>query len=216
MARRREGSKIKTYINVEVRDKNGNLKLSRREEGHSWTLNFAQVLRAMMYGNYVDSVWINIIGTDGKEYFTDICDLDDKQQIVGIMGLRSGDGDDSWGMVIGTNNTSEDPADHNIKSKIPNSKVHYGSTLVSGDVTVSTTGGLNQLSFKVWRSFVNQSGEDVTVYEVGLIAKYKGLKWGGGIQEFNYLIYRHVFSNGIKIADGDILTIAIEIVISLS
>lgn len=205
----------KVTITAEIRDKKGRIVKRIVEKGHSWTKNFGEVIMKMMYGNYSSTRWATITDTSGNTQTIDICDIQNHQYIVGLMGLMAGSGDDTWGIVVGSGTTSESVADYNLANKIPNGtssgQLSYGAMESDSDITI----GSNSIYWKMWRPFTNQSGNSITVNEIGIIAQYRGIKPGAVFIEVKYLIYRHVLSTPIIVQDGYTLTITITFSIPL-
>lgn len=207
---------LDVVIEATIRDKKtGKIVRKYREKGHSWTINFAEVLLKMMSGQYLGTQFAQVIDTGGNTQKIDVCDIQNHKQIVGILAIKAPSGDDSWGIVIGTGNTPEDPSDTNLANKISNgtgaNKMEYSDTLISNDVTV----GSSSLTFKVWRSFNNQSGDKISVAEMGIIAQYRGIEPGGTYVTVKYLIYRHVFSTPIEVDNNQVLTLTVTFSIPL-
>ena len=77
-------------------------------------------------------------------------------------------GDDNYGILIGSSDIAFDPAQYRLGAKIPNTQIGYQGMTVYQDLNTQRT----------WqRAFVNTSGEDITVREVGLAVK---TSWGFG------------------------------------
>ncbi|MCX6653690.1 MAG: hypothetical protein NTY03_01070 [Candidatus Bathyarchaeota archaeon] len=92
----------------------------------------------------------------------------------------AGSGVDSFGIVVGTDNTSEDAEDDNLVQKCAQGtgvgQLQYGTCVVSNAVNASGT-----MSFSVARQIANNSGSTITVKEVGL---YLGLCTAGPTQYY--------------------------------
>jgi len=98
-------------------------------------------------------------------------------------------GDDTYGILIGSSDIAFDVAQYNLGSKIPNGsgtgQIGYQGVTLYQD----------QPNQRTWqRAFVNTSGGDITVREVGLAVK---TTWGG--DPYCVLLARDVLSTPVTV-----------------
>lgn len=113
--------------------------------------------------------------------------------------------DDTYGILIGSDNTPPTPNDTDLKSKITKDIMSHDAVSVSG-VTVEAS----QAYFKVSRLFTNVSGGDVNVGETGMkLRRYMHArrKYWNYTRDDRYLIARDVFNPVITVPDGASLRI---------
>lgn len=80
-----------------------------------------------------------------------------------VFRLNADAGDDTWGIIIGDDNTAVAIADYNLVSQIKTNIVH-SSLNISAPVTDGSTRYLD-----IIRIFTNNTGGDITIEEVGLV-----------------------------------------------
>jgi len=179
----------RTYIELEVRDKDGKLIDSRAEEAHTWVKVFLVVLNAQMYYGSKPGLQ-DTNGTLGNCTNWDV-----------NFNVRAPAGDNTFGIVVGTSSLA-----YSIDQFKLDSQITHGTgsgQMMHGDVTVedvqSTSGGY---LFRVIRVFTNNSGSSITVKEIGLYAK---VKMGGS--ETRGMLARDVLSSPITVPSGSSLTV---------
>ena len=80
--------------------------------------------------------------------------------------LNAPTGDDNYGIQVGSSDIAFDPAQYSLGSKIPNTQIGYQGMTVYQDLNTQRT----------WqRAFVNTSGGDITVKEIGIAVKASGV-----------------------------------------
>jgi len=191
---------IKPNLSVEyeitVRDKNGKVIEHRREESKSLVKNFLLLLNAAF--RISTSSVVDTGGTaqnaGARYYWSRWCNAA-YGTVAGYGGWSAlaGEGDDTFGIVVGTGNTPVTADDYNLESKIAHGtdagQLSYNETILYGPFVTGTA------VVQVFRrQFTNNSGTDITVNEIGLIVKTSG-------DNYLVMIIRDVI-NSLTIPDG--------------
>lgn len=178
---------------IEVYDKNGKLIDKKKNKGNCILYNLMRILATIRNpSDYSDTFQFK--DTSGNPISAD-------QIVASGCSMLAPAGVDSYGIVVGTGTTNPSLDDYNLESKIPHGtesgQLSYGDTTKydyseSGSVVVDQG---------CQRSFDNNSGADITVNEIGLIAT---INIGG--QNVNVLLMRDVIS-ATTIPNGGRLTV---------
>ena len=190
---------MKAIVEIIHRDRNGRIKRYIRQPSRSFVANFLKILYAYAYGR-AGQACCNITDVNGNSHAF----IPGFDSGAPILALNAHDGEDSYGIWVGSGTTSPSPDDTSLENKIPNSTLHYNVCTV---IEPSTSG--NVTSMTITRSFVNQGNSPVTVSEVGLIAAI-----GSSKSWYGYLIARDVISSPVTVNPGD--TIQVKYTISVS
>lgn len=150
--------KMQTFITIENRDKNGQLKSYKKEESHSFVRGFIDILQTQMsqdtLGGWTDT------GSIARP----------PNANAGNFGCIAGAGTISYGIVVGSGTNPVAITDYALQTLITHGtgsgQLTYGTCTVGLPVTSGTS---RQIA--VSRSFTNASGSDVTVNEVGLYVR---------------------------------------------
>ncbi|RLC77728.1 MAG: hypothetical protein DRJ03_26355 [Chloroflexi bacterium] len=179
---------MRTYVRAVVKDRSGRIiEDTGWKKTNTLTKNFYAFLRAAMGATNTSVVRDDgTTGTieapnGGAHYF---------------IWEAAGEENDAWGLVAGTGTTSPTRDDYKLESKIPHGTgagqlYYYASGVVYGADYI-----------EVRRSFGNQSGAEITINEVGLLARYYDVD--AGVYQ-SALIARSLFT--LSIPDGGIATI---------
>jgi len=205
---------FKTYIEVEVRDKSGKLTYKRRYKAKSWLTQFIKILKgqfATRWGTTVghgNTTVVDIVGStrsipnhsdSTRSYTTNISTLGDA-------------GDEYQGIVVGKGTTPNSLNTYKLASPISHGtgagQLSYGAMNVE---EVTNPSG-NTLSFRLIRTFTNQSGADITVYEIGLVAKFVDADGYGR----PFLLARDVLPSPVTVANGATLTVRYIVSLTVS
>ena len=118
---------------------------------------------------------------------------------------------DSYGIQVGTGNTAPTISDCKLQTQIAHGS--GAGQLQYGGVTFGLpTSDITQSHFTVTRNFSNQSGNPITVYEIGLVVKgdipepWQVSKYSIATQYY-FLTIRDVIASGISILNGETLTV---------
>jgi len=143
------------YIEVEVRDKDGNIIHYHRQKARTWVKNFFIILR---YGN-ANSV-PQAQRQDGTVTSTNTTFTD-------MFKVTSPTGDSNYGILVGMGTKAWAIDDYKLDNKITHgsssNQLLYGNTTVEDLIMES-----NRIYYRIIRTFTNSSGSTITVTEVGL------------------------------------------------
>lgn len=162
MAKIDEGTMSLSY-NYLIKDKNGKtLKKSRELRSHSFVKQFNQFLFYCSSGNYNQTMYDT---TNTLRTF---------QRWMGVnltvaFGIHTGGGDSNSGLVVGTGTNAVTINDYNLQTKVvegSGSGQLQHSSMVYGAPTTNATGS----AFRITRDFTNNSGGNITLNEIGIIA----------------------------------------------
>jgi hypothetical protein len=114
-----------------------------------------------------------------------------------ITSMNAPTNDDSYGILVGSSDVAFDVAQYNLGSKIPNG---YGTGQIGYQgVTIYQ----DQPNLKTWqRAFVNTSGGDITVREIGFAVKV-----GYGSPTYPVLLARDVLSTPVTVPNYGTLVV---------
>lgn len=175
---------MKAYINVY--DEKG--KLVKRKKANSLVRQFIQLLNVQMA--QTNRSIIDVTNSSRTISYNSIS-----------LSLVAGAGDANYGVWVGTGTNPVSINDVTLQSKIAHGtgtgQLVYGATSVGVPVVVGS-----KAVFYVSRTFTNNSGADITVNEVGLVAC-------GGPGPYYFLIDRTLLS--VTIPNGESRTFQYEI-----
>ena len=129
------------------------------------------------------------------------------------MAMNAPDNDDSYGIWVGSGTTPVSPTDYKLSSKIP-----HGTGAGQLDYephTVTSSYSETSSYVEIARSFINRSGSDVVVREVGLVARSYWKGFDAVRQDVKYLIARDVLPSPITVKPLGSLTVRYRISLSL-
>jgi hypothetical protein len=154
---------LKIVATIILRDKNGKVIKTINRVCHSYVIGLVDMLRGYL--------------SDSNPSLQDIENATQTFQITYIayagfysrFSAAANAGNDSFGIQVGTRSDAILITDYQLKTKIlhgdVSNKLNYGACSVGTCATVGTT-----RSFTVARTFTNNSGANITVNEIGLIA----------------------------------------------
>jgi hypothetical protein len=205
-------SNIGLYYEVILRDSNGKIVKRFKRKSKSWVRGFIAVLRAYMIQRYGASV--TTVGvTDESGASRSIPDTSPPSPLSVVYICTNADtGDVGQGIVVGSSDTANTLTTYALGSKIGHGT--GSGQLVYSAMTIEdiTNPSGNILQFRLTRVFTNNSGADITVREMGLLAKI--IDSGGNARSF--LLARDVLSSAITIPDGYSLTLRYIIKITVA
>jgi len=165
------------FLQLEVKDKNGNTIHSNRDRSHTWNRNAYNILLTQLSAiNGDDSTWgagyINLKDTDGVvRHGNFVCGLSTNQNVETstTYGFRGAVGDDDLGIVVGSGAGAESYEDHALGSQITDG-VGAGQLnhVASEPQTINYNAGTKTWTIVYVRYFNNNSGGDVNVNEVAI------------------------------------------------
>jgi len=181
----------KVYIEIEVRDRNGNIIEKRKEPSRTWVQNFMNLLWGIFSGAPFQVTLPN--ASTNTVNISRCCDA--------YLTVNAGQNDDSFGIVVGSGTTAYSVSQYTLSQQIQNGtgngQLLYGSTTVN---TVVDTG--SSLVIQIVRTFTNDSGSSVSVNEIGLM-----ISVGQSCANWKFLIARDVLSSGVTVPNGSTLTV---------
>jgi len=183
---------MRTYVRAVVKDRNGQvIKDTGWKRTNTLTKNFYAFLNAA--ARDTNTSCIRLDGTTGTIQAPG-------EGAQSFMRMRHGEGWDDRGLVVGTGTTSPTRDDYKLESPITHGtgigQLYYGAS----DVYYGSD------HIEVRRSFGNNSGGDITINEVGLIARYYDVD---AAEVRGALIARSLFT--ITIPDGGSATLYYKI-----
>ena len=149
---------VRTYVRAVVRDKDGRIiKDTGYRRTNTLTKNFYAFLKCAMKSE--DTACVRDDGTAGTIEYPG-------GGAHGFMKVWAAEGDDDTGLLVGTGTTSPTRDDYALESKIAHGTgsgqlYYYQTDVLYGSDYVEAR-----------RTFNNQSGADITINEVGLMALY--------------------------------------------
>ena len=221
MAYKKENG-LKLYLECEVRDKNGKLLSKYKKESESLLKNFMIMLQTMFNIQILSTE----IGFDVvTEYNVTVKDTSGLSKTVTLgaymrnqyrgygyitflpMCMNAQQNDDTYGIQVGSSPASVSRDDYMLGGKIlsgsGNGQLAYGVTTVEiPDGTPPDT------VFRVIRTFTNNTSDNITVYEIGLVIANQVASNQSTLQAPIYvLIARDVLTSPQTIPPGATLTV---------
>ncbi|GAH67676.1 unnamed protein product [marine sediment metagenome] len=183
---------IELYHRIMIHDPEGNLvKDTGKVKSHSYVIQFLELVEGLFKG-------ANKTATDVAGAETRIIDLDTQMQLLGRADAPVNDA--AYGIVVGTNAgvSAEDNEDYALDSKIADGggagQLQYQAMVF----WAPAVDGAN-VDYDMARPFGNDSGNTITVKEIGLICK-------NADSTFYHLLLRDVVSDE-DVLDGYTLTV---------
>jgi hypothetical protein len=209
--------KLKAELTVEV-EKDGERIYRLETRSKSFLQNFAKVFTKMLesvasaYGNYVSATVVDTTGASSAantEWYAGSANDGGGTP----MGMSAPDNDDSYGVVVGSSSTPVSPTDYALATKIAHGT--GAGQLDYGPATVASSYGTTSSYAEIARTFLNASGSDVTVREVGIIARSYWKTYGGVANNVKYLIARDILPSPVKVPNLGTLTVRYRVSLSL-
>ena len=191
--------KLKTVI----KDRNGKIISEHEQKCNTYVKNFLLLLNSAF--KLDSSPVVDTGGTarnaGARYYWSRWCDGNCTVAGCGGWSALAGEGDDTFGIVVGTGNTPVTADDYNLESKIAHGtdagQLSYNETILYGPFVTGTA------VVQVFRrQFTNNSGTDITVNEIGLIVKTS-------YDNYLVMIIRDVLDTPKTVPAGDSLDIGI-------
>jgi hypothetical protein len=129
------------------------------------------------------------------------------------IAMNAADNDDTYGIVVGTGTASVTPTDYKLASQIPHGT---GSGQLDYDTHTVTSSYTSSSSYiQISRVFVNRSGSDVVVREVGLMARNYWKDRSAVRSDVKYMIARDVLPSPVTVKNLGSLTVRYRISLTL-
>lgn len=206
---------VKTYWEIEVRDKHGKLLEARQFEARSWLAQMILMLKgqfATRYGTTVGNG--NVTVTDETGAGRSYPSASSSQYGTYYMNLSTlGDyGDVTQGIIVGSGNAPNTLNTYALQSKIAHGtgsgQLIYNAETVESVINPS---GMD-LQFRITRTFTNNSGAVVTVAEIGILVR----TLDASISARSFLVVRDVLPSPSSIPDGATMTIRYYVKMTVS
>jgi len=194
---------LKAKIKFTIYDSNGKIVKEWEEPSKSLTFYYA-VFQFNMWsqGNYT------MIDTSGNSIVPDMGS-------PGVISINAGSGVANYGIVVGSGNTSNVSVKSTMVSliaPIPNGTSAGQLTYQNTSFTNPSVSG-NATSWTLSRNFINQSGNLVSITEVGIIAYVSGFNLinstSSALVNPDYFLFSYdIPSSAISLANGQTLNIS--------
>jgi len=157
------------FLELEVRDKDGNVIQRHRQRSHSWTRNAYNVMFSQFAGKNIDDATfeagkLSLKRTSGAITAVEKCAGDDNDVDGTTFGYRAGAGIDTFGILVGSGTNAESFEDYALQTPIANATLAHILTEDHSITYVALT-----LKNTLIRYFNNNSGAPVDVNEVALV-----------------------------------------------
>jgi hypothetical protein len=198
-------------IGLKVHDKNGVLTFDDVQRGHSWTRNaynfmFCSASKPTAAGASFAAGYLTHKATGGAIGVTNLNHASERVTLI-VPGAL---GNDTYGIVVGTDDTEFSPEQYDLIAKIAQGVGTGQFSYTAGVVDAGGyTGGTTTWKTTEYRIFNNNSGDPITVKEVGIIA----YAYNSGAF---YLFERSVLDPTVAVANGAQLTVTYEISMSFA
>ena len=187
-------------IELEVRDRYGNVIQRHKQEGKSFLYNLIGLLWQLFQGDSSVSLY-EPSSTTGSATCTTTCSVPVQGSYFSV---EAPSGNTNYGILIGSSNQSNSTSVCSLYSPIT-SGVDYGTTSVASQLNINSTQGT--ISFTITRQFTNNSGSSITVQEVGLAIQ------GNGCYP---VLARDVLTSSVTVPNGGSLTVTYTIELTIS
>jgi len=200
----RMGHPLEAFLEIEVRDANGKLLTFRKTKAKSLLAQFLGLVKGQLattYGSSANAGNSPVLDTGGvTRYYP--CTYNNTSPYF-LMPANSGQGDSSYGLVVGSSDAPNTVNQYAMGALIPNgtgaNQLSYGTHTIEN---IQNPPGTNYWMFRFIRTFTNNSTSSVTVKEIGLIV----LTNDSGNTGRYFLIARDVISP-VTVPSGATLTI---------
>jgi len=168
---------LKAKILVKVKDENEKVVSEKIYPANSFLLNFMKMLYSVFTASSITAKDTN--GNDVSMHFTEVqvsksyeVEFRTTTRTVNLSGFQAWaiKEDDSHGIQIGTGTKTVSPDDYKLESQIPNG-IGYGRMLYLSSEIKNVQVVRNSAHIELKRTFLNYSGDKITVNEVGLAVK---------------------------------------------
>lgn len=170
----------RAFITLEVRDKHGRLLQRHRQQCHSWTRNAYNILFCKLAGKDADDSTfeagkLSAKDTGGSIRYGDApagIDYGPNTLDGTARGYRAPASEDDWGIIVGSGVNAESFEDYALQTQIADGTGSGQLSYQESEAhSVSYTAGTKVLKNELIRYFNNNSGDTISVNEVGLVAR---------------------------------------------
>jgi len=156
---------ISLDIDLALKDENGNIVKKVRTPGNSFLLNFVNMLYAVFTAKAFANFASERIQTT-QSYMIEGRQIQYTRELAGIQAWAPKE-DDTHGILIGNGTNTVTPNDTWLASQIKNGLGPGQMLYLFSDIDTTTVAG-NSAYITLKRSFINHSGNDITITELGL------------------------------------------------
>ena len=212
-----ETPNLQLKYKIIVKDKDGKTIKEYERDARSFVKNFLTALYGSLIEQYISLVDVNgntisntgIIGT-----WSDWCNYGPwcnggsmTVRSLGILLLNAPEGDDTYGIVVGTGTTPVTPDDYKLEQQIPHgssdNQLYYQKTSI-GAPNVSN----GKVKISISRVFRNDGSVDVNINEIGLQAEVMDSSGA----TYKVLIVRDVLPQAEVVPGGGVLIVTYSII----
>ena len=184
---------LEIYYNYQISKGNKIIKRGRRKS-HSFVIGMIKGFGRFLGETFYACIDTGNTSRSGNNFYSN-----------GLGLYNAGSTDANYGIIIGTGTNAESINDYTLQTKIAHGTT--SGTMYYNACTVSATSATaTDVTFRITRTFTNQSGGSITVEEIGLVAC--------DYTAYYYLNIRDL-TGGIAVANGQTLTLNYDFTTSL-
>jgi len=197
---------VETFWDLEVRDGNGKVVQRLKQRSHSWVRNAYNLIFATLAGKNLDqgifgAGYLNLKDTGNSVRYGESNGIvywgDDWDGVT--RGYRGPSGSHAYGILVGNGINPEDFESYYLHTAIPNGTGPGQLSYVQGEPhSITWIAGTLTLKDDIVRYFNNNSGGDVDVNEVALVAHGRIPQNGN---EANYMMARDLLDSTVTVPD---------------
>ena len=169
---------FESFLTLEVRDSTGKIVQTYKDRAHSWNRNFYNLIYSQAACEEIDDPTtfgdglLNYKKTDGTVGSSNqVGYISTAQPDIQAGGYRGASGDDTYGILVGSNTAAFDFNNYALVTKIANGTGSGQLSHVLGEIPVRTWTLATRVMKNEWtRYFNNNSGAAINVNEVGLVS----------------------------------------------
>ena len=175
---------LQVYYNYQISEDNKVIKKSRRRKSHSYVIGSIKAFAGFL-GNVIAYTPIDTGGTSRSGYNS-------------LGTYDAGSTNANYGIFIGSGTTAESINDYKLATKIGHGTT--AGTMFYNACTVSAASATaTDVTFRVTRTFTNQSGGTITVKEIGLVSQNTSTGY--------YFLHLRDLTGDIAVLNGQTLTL---------
>jgi len=201
---------LKLFWQITITDtKTGKIiRRTRKRLSHSFVKQFLQLLEFSFrhaWGGAGDTV--NIIDTGNTSRAAAMDTMNSATTAVPryFFAVDAPEDDDTYGIVVGSDNTAEDNTDYKLNTQIADGAAAGELDYTSHTWVTSAVVGAN-VDFQIQRPFINNSGGNVTIEECGIYLKTWCVSGSTMVTGYIFCIVRDT-TGTVTVADGQTATV---------
>jgi len=195
---------IDIRLTITIKDKDGKIIKYHKQHSHSFVANFL---------NSLAESFAQVTISNNNNIFSCVLTNGSSDYVWSNFSVNGPNGNDTYGIVIGTGTKTPTPSDFKLGNQITNGTgngqmVYNAMSFNPSSGTVTISGNTSYI--QITRTFQNQSGASITVTETGIIGQMYDIS--GAIQ---YALMIHdLLSSSITVPNLSILQITYTISIT--